>query len=202
MKEKNWFSKNPLLIIGIIIIAGIVLFFMFRGTNTNDANSSQTQSSTKNVAGLNDSIKIGDLSFKLFNVNLQKWKEKDMFTTEVNGNIIAKIYSMYWFLEVTNNGDNIEYVSNCGTLLFEDGSQYSFMPQTTTTRCGDYKIVPGATIKIMSSFFFSDDYLYKGSAKPWEQVHGSKITYFSEQTSGLVKYIIDKSEIKYTESDV
>lgn len=41
MKNQNWFSKNPLLIIGIIVVVAIVLFFVLRGTNTNESNTSQ-----------------------------------------------------------------------------------------------------------------------------------------------------------------
>ncbi len=40
MKDKQPFNKNILLIVGAIIVAVIVLFFVFKGTNTNDSENS------------------------------------------------------------------------------------------------------------------------------------------------------------------
>jgi len=180
-------------IIGVIILGSIVGFSSNSQTNSISQDTNLTSAEEQQDFGLNDKVELRDLSFKLFNVSLNKWKESAMSTTEINGNIPAKTYNMNWLFEITNNGENIKYVSaDCGTLLFEDGSQYKM-----GNSCKDYAIVPGATIKIYSMFLFSDNFIVVG-AKPWEQVPGTKIVYFSEQTGGLVKYTIDKSEIEYT----
>ena len=45
-------------------------------------------------------------------------------------------------------------------------------------------------------FYFSNGFLYKGTEMSWENVSGSKITYFSEQSRGLIKYVIDQNELE------
>jgi len=181
---KNKIIFLILLLLAILVISGC-------GSKKDDIQD------VESIHGLNDIVETDNLSFRLYKVELSKWKEQEFLTTKIDGNIPAKIHSMFLFFEIKNNGDNIEYVSNCGTLLFEDGSQYSFELQTATTHCGDYKILPKATIRIMSSFLFSDVFLYTG-AKTWESVHGQKIIYFSEQSFGYIKFTIDKNEIEYT----
>ncbi|MFA5797051.1 MAG: hypothetical protein WC916_03390 [Candidatus Woesearchaeota archaeon] len=158
---------------------------------------SQNSSSTKTDAGLTEIVKVGDLSFTLLGVSLNKWNETYKVTTEPNGNTPAKIYSMFWSFSVINNGESVRYVSNCGALLFENGIQYNFAPDTEDTLCKEYTILPGARITFVTGFLFSNSYTTP-LALSWEDIPGSKITYISKQTDEIVKYVIDKKDITYT----
>lgn len=194
MKKEN---KN--LIIGIIIGAVVIVMIFFglfefnSGYSSNPSNNKNTyQSDIKEVLGLNDIVKVGNLSFKLDGVYLQ-WSP----------GIYAEYYNMFWSFVVTNDGDTIENVSDCGILLFEDGSQYNFDVSQgdldISGKCIYYGMVPGARTTIYSTFYFSNSSYHPqswlGYPKSWEEVPGSKITYFSQQNKGLVKYSIDKGEI-------
>lgn len=63
MRNQNWFTKNPLLIIGIVVVVVIVLFFVFRGTNTNDSNSFQNQE-TNNPSNIEEGFGESNLVSK------------------------------------------------------------------------------------------------------------------------------------------
>ncbi len=142
-------------------------------------------SNVKDDAGLYDIFKVGDLDFRLDSVALSRNKKS----------VIEDYDFMVWYFTITNNGKSIENVSDCGILLFEDSSQYNVgydeMP------CSSHIIVPTGKIKTYSIFYFSNIPSYD-SIISWEEVPNSKIAYFSQQNQGIVKYAVDKKEIKYT----
>ena len=197
---KNW-------ILAILIISSLVFVMGISGC-VRESSTNTTSSNTKEVARLYDTVKVGDLSFQLTGVTLQKWAPPKYG----EWTIPQEQYTLFWTFEITNNGENIENVSDCGILLFEDGSQYNFdvtlddadVDVDITGHCNYYTMVPGAKIIAYSTFYFtntSEAYVpcyWSGSPRVWQEVPGSKITYFSQQNVGLVKYIIDKSEIVYT----
>jgi hypothetical protein len=193
-----------LIFVSLILVIGVSGCQTNQSSTENDTNT--IPSNLKQAVGLNGIIKVGNLSFQLTDVTLMKWatpkwvEDKDW---------TQKQYTLYWTLDVTNNGDKIENVSDCGILLFEDGSQYNFdvtlddadVDIDITGQCTYYAMVPGAKVTMYSTFYFtnkSDGLAYcfwSRTPLVWQDVPGSKITYFSQQNAGLVKYVVDKSEI-------
>jgi len=176
------------IVIGILAFTTIMLFIsllLFNSVSLEEAES-------------NDEVKENNLLFTLDNAQIDTYPER-LFTSE------------FLFLDfiVTNVGKNIENVSDCGILLFEDSSQYKLKVNTgyddISGTCNYYDMVPGSKITITSIFTFIDgvpqDYItenWKENYISWEKVPGSKIIYFSQQNSGLINYTIDKSEIIHT----
>ena len=189
-ENKKWIIG---LIIGVVVIA-IILFWLFEinPKSNNDTNYKKISSDLKETAGLYDIVKVVNLSYKLDGVYLDS-----------NSGRYSEYYYLTWHFEVTNDGDTIENVSNCGVLLFEDGSQYNFDISQNDIDisgiCSYNEMVPGAKMDLYSIFYFSDPSYHpkswSGYPITWEKVSGSKITYFSQQNKGLVKFIIDKREI-------
>ncbi len=151
-------------ILGILVFYGV--FFYFRDNSELD------------TGGIYPKVEVGSLSFQLNDIELYKG-----YSTPESSN-----YNLWWRFIVTNDGQSIERVSDCGVLLFEDGSQY----KTTNRECNYHEMVPGARITLWSNFYFSNPQI-------WEDIPGSKVTYFSQQSEGLVKYTIYKREIRSTE---
>jgi len=175
MEDKN--------IILIVIIIGAIISFYFILTNEPIENSEIEIQEVKD-AGLNDLVRVGGVSFELVGVELY----------EAKGG-----YHTLWFdYTITNEGENMEEVSNCGTLLFEGGAQYKYQVtyngEYIITECSDYEMVPGTRVRFLYGFRFSKS----SYTREWKEVPGSKITFFSQQDGGLVKYVIDKSEITLT----
>ena len=92
-------------ILSLIIILSVILLTGCANSNTiysplvNTTPTVEVSTPTKNVAGLNDVVNVGDLSVKLFMVKLTTLNLS--ITTELNGNISAKTYLMlqcyqYW----------------------------------------------------------------------------------------------------------
>ena len=163
----------------VILIALIIIGFWYYGIgNKNSEKSTNEKSNIANKeAGLYDLVKADGLSFQLTDVYIPKSK------------------SLWWTFTIINEGNSIVNVSDCGVLLFEDGSQvtrqireYSDGSGYTQTNCNYYILVPGARYSIEYGFELSN----------LADVPDSKIVFFSQQETGLVKYIIDKSEIRYT----
>lgn len=160
-------------------------------------------------AGLNETLQVGSLSFQLNEVTLQEegsWIHNNCEKVNyVNGGrsgpyicipseVDKKVpegYNLFWSFLVTNNGDEIKNVSKCGILLLEDGSQYKFelgrSSYDRTDICEHHIMIPGENIEFYKVFTFSN----------WSEVPGSKITFFSQQSDGLVRFAVDKSQIKY-----
>jgi len=163
------------------------------------------------IAGLQDAVEVGDLSFELVGVTLQK--RRSWITAPFGNNkwhpreeVPPEYHTMFWDFTIINNGNNIENISDCGRLLFEDGSQYEFEISVQfgfdiTRICNYYDMVPGARAEITSTFHFSNPSevpsYWSGSPMFWKDVPGSKITYFSQQEQGLVMYEVNKEEITY-----
>lgn len=186
-KEKQKKSLNIWQVMIIIIVVVFVLFM----ANRYMTNELIEEEDIEEEAGLYDKVGVGDLSFDLWEVEL--------FARKGRENNSISYHTMWWKYEVTNEGDTIKSVSNCGSLLFEDGSQYDFQVgypgDYTMVDCNYFDLVPGAKMPVWYGFKF-----YSNSGRYWEEVPGSKITFFSQQDSGLVKSTIDKSEIEYTYS--
>lgn len=190
-KSQFW---NKILPISIIILFLILVFYLFFMPAHNlDADTSQK---VEKIPGIYGVANVGNLSFILSNVDLHMWARSG-----------GEVYTLYWYFIVTNNGADIENVSNCGFLLFSDGSQYNFDVDIATSKeaggkCKYTEIVPGARVPIYSSFYFSNssrlpyEWIMDG-VKVWndQAPNNSKITYFSKQGEGIVKFEIDKGQI-------
>jgi hypothetical protein len=173
------------------------------------------------IPGINDLVNVGKLTFSLDNVFLSEWTPLiwEYPTTNISFSYPEKKYSLFFSLTVTNNGDSIENFTDCGVLLFEDGKKYNLeiIQACPTSKfdskqydydisnvCNEYKMFPGEKMQMYSSFYFtnsSNTYVppyWSDSPLIWEKVPGSKITYYSQQNSGIVKYVIDKSDIIYS----
>lgn len=200
-KEENWIKRYPVIafVLGVIIVI-MVLAYLYDFFNSEDSNFNEYDSNANinipsinlnKIAGINDVITLEDLSFKLIGVSLYNHNPNNLYQ-------LGRQYSLGWFIEVINNGENIEEVSQCGKLLFEDGSQYDF----NVVDCEVTELVPGAKEQIGIWFFFTSNPTYKEvdltDARAWEEFSGSEITLFSQQKYGLIKYEIDKNEIEYT----
>ncbi len=184
--EKNLSKEKKIITIGLLVVIILVVAFYFNNSQNIDEEYSEDYNIENEEAGLYDIVKIDDLSFQLTEIELYKRNDEGFINT------------MWWKYSITNEGKSIKRVSDCGILLFEDGSQYKFQVDLDSseiiTDCNYYEMVPGAEIGVWYGFRFSDEY----NAKLWKEVPGSEIIFFSQQSGGLVKYIIDKSEISYT----
>lgn len=176
--NKEW--RNILIFVGIIFIIGWIFFSEIDNIRVGEKPIIEE-------AGLYDKIEVGGLSFQLLEVELYGRNESE-----------GQIDSMWWKYTITNKGEDIERVSDCGILLFEDGLQYEFQINLygrIREGCNYQEIVPGAKIPLWYGFrFLESDYTI-----PWSDVAGSKITLFSEQGGGLMKHTINKNEIIYTD---
>ena len=196
----DWVKNHKVMIVLSLALLFVVIFYWSSLTKSVSIVGINTTSKVKNVTGLNSTVEVGDLSFKLIEVGL--YKEEIRYAHLPN----ASSYHMQLSFKVTNNGEKIENVSYyCGKILFEDGTQYNFdalrgsfdlKSNDLTGICYYSDIIPGATIDIYEEFYFSDTY-YPDYAIAWEKVPGSKIIYFTQQNNGLVKFSINKGEIVY-----
>lgn len=190
MKTKeNEFEKLILSWWFWVIVVVVVSYFIFALISIQgDKNSYGVNTSNfdkeENIEdkGLYNIFEVGDLSFQLTEVELHRNLE------------------MWFKYTINNNGGKIMIVNDCGILLFEDGSQYEVQIEYPEGKmkesCTLYEMVPGAKIGLWYGFGFSSEEGYSiPNSRFWEDVPGSKITFFSQQNSGLVKYTIDKSEI-------
>jgi len=188
MNKENKDFWNKYLPLIIIVLALIFVLYWFFNSKIEIKDESPNP---EKVAGLYNSINVGDLSFTLSKVDLLMWSRT------------AESYTLYWFLTVKNNGNAIENVSNCGYLLFTDGTQYNFdvniaNDKVTSGECTYSTIIPGATISIYSSFYFNNapqlpyDWIVNGvRAFP----DSPEIIYMSQQSQGLVKFEVSKGQI-------
>ena len=176
-------------IIGILALTTIILFIL------NISDKEILYKETKGAANLYDSFQLGDLSFSLYNVQLDFYNRSSFNLPNTRW--------LFFNFNVLNNGKDVKNFSDCGVLLFEDASQYKVKLSSgyadISEKCNYYQLYPGGQMKMNSYFTFietlpnSDP--YSKEQKDWEEVPGSKITYFSQQEDGLVKFEIDKSEI-------
>lgn len=190
-ESKNWWDW---VVIGILVFVVIILFIELNSVSLEEIAESK-------VAELNDEVKTSNLLFTLDNAQLDT-----QGFSESSSSISIDSHILFLDFIVTNVGDNMENVSDCGVLLFEDGSQYRFSLNPSWTdiseECNYYEMVPGSKMMITSNFYFVDSSrglsFWKGYHTAWDKVPGSKITYFSQQSNELIKIVIDKSEIIHT----
>ncbi len=213
---ENWIKFNFALIfisVVFLVVISLIIFSDFGREANTISNTDQAQRSANLIEtnGLNNPLKLRDLSFELNNVIL--YKEGVVFPTKAE----AISYHLFLSLNVTNNGETMENITYfCGKLLFDGGTQYNFdvtaggrqrkdieqdnfefleaPDEIDLTGICDYtSIVPGATITIYDDFYFSDTY-YRMETISWEEVLGSKIAYFTQQNNGLLKFVFDKKD--------
>lgn len=115
---------------------------------------------------IGETILIDDLEYRLKSVTIGKVK------AEHAGSPNAESNAMNIMMQVTNKGESTKRVSSfCGTLLFEDNSQYTFdaeigNPSIRGTgydyylnyECYSLDLVPGATVELGDKFYFSDTF--------------------------------------------
>ncbi len=183
-KEPNNFWNKYSLPIIIVLVVIFILYWFFNSNNSNIEIKNESLSSEE-VAGLHDSVNVGGLSFKLTDVEL--FKSKMLNQSED----VVPLYYLWWRYTVTNDGEEIANVYNCGMLLIDE-YQYDFsedlLGDKQNTNCTSYKVVPGASIQLWSNFQFLS----------WGVNPNTKITYFSQQNNGLAKFVIKGEDIKYT----